>query len=99
MRKEFSETLKRFWGIEQGRVPRKTLGDERKHHFIDTIPIRTARTRPRARLTQSTLLLFSAEIMVDGRQVSLEERRLALQRLDGQEVGEPHGAIREASLP
>ena len=99
VRKEFSETLKRFWGIEQGRVPRKTLGDERKHHFIDTIPIRTARTPPRARLTQSTLLLFSAEIMVDGRQVSLEERRLALQSLHGQEVGEPHGAIREASLP
>jgi hypothetical protein len=87
----FPSTLQKFWGMEKGKLADNNKNKGRKHHapvYVPSItqgkskPI-TTRTYPKIDL----LLLADAEISIDGRSISREERISALQRLEAEDQG------------
>jgi hypothetical protein len=87
--KKFPEILYKFWGFEKGKVPkektRRRDGMEKQSPITVEIPIagKTKLAEPRA--VSTTMLLLTADIAVDGHQVTREERVLAFRRLEVEE--------------
>ena len=87
--KKFPEILYKFWGIEKGKVPRgKTRrrdGIEKRSQITVEIPIAGKTKLAQPRNASTTVLLLSADIIVDGHLLTNEERLLAFQRLEVEE--------------
>jgi hypothetical protein len=87
--KKFPEILYKFWGIEKGKVPREKArrrdGIEKRSQITIEIPIAGKTKLAQPRNASTTVLLLSADIIVDGHLLTNEERLLAFQRLEVEE--------------
>ena len=81
-KKKFPEILYRYWGVEQGKVARE--GKRPGRRSLSPLDIPTAGTTALAkpRTVSSTFLLLVAVITVDGKLVTEEAKRDALQTLE-----------------